>query len=826
MRNEFSGTALYVVQAGQISGGVHFHVAPGATPLERGAGELGSLVYAQWRDEASLRGLAGSASLAVPWGADWPTADHHETVDAEALEGGGLRDLAAAFRGLACRRLVVLGPPGSGKSSLAVLLALELLRERGRNEPVPVVVLLTTWDPASEHFDAWLARRITEDYAGRAPGLDRHTVARLVRDRRVLPVLDGLDELPAARRGAALAGINVALAHGEPVVLTSRADEYADATGSRHVLDSAAVVRARPVSAQAGIAYLRAAVHPRRFPQWQPVLEDMVQRPAGPVTSALSSPLMLWLMTSVYADPATRPADITDTHRFPDQASVEGHLLDGLVPAVFRYGPASPDQVRPVRRWNAERALRWLRYLAVYLNRSHTRDFAWWQMRVIQLHPVIWMAVLLLPISLLGLVTGDLFAAVFSDPDAPFYEESTPSRLRDTIQTGSAGSLAVGLTGGAVAMALQRRDGQPRRPASPRRFASAAILLVLSASTAVTLGSVTAIVLALLLPLLMALVLTRPVESGAPAGPSALLRGERNVALIHGLVIAPAIAGIIASLTWSHGPATVTGVFLAGGLSVAAALTLINRWGRWTAIRVTLSLRGRIPWSVMSFLQDAHRLGVLRQVGGVYQFRHARLQQRLSGMEDRRNPPVVTLPPQLRIVSRKNPDWKIWLFCLTPCLFLGLLLFVIWPLGARGSYWDNLGLYREVWDGADVVDLLFIVAPLFVAWTTYLIDRHRQGRTELRLTDDGIELRGRRPLFLVPWESVAEVSVRTNPVIVGLALYCIALRLTPGHEPPPKAAVMEHGWIPVWDLGASAEVPRDIDIGLSRFAGTRWNPLP
>ncbi|MFD4768727.1 hypothetical protein [Streptomyces niveus] len=228
----------------------------------------------------------------------------------------------------------------------------------------------------------------------------------------------------------------------------------------------------------------------------------------------------------------------------------------------------------------------------------------------------------------------------------------------------------------------------------------------------------------------------------------------------------------------------------------------------------------------MSFLQDAHRLGVLRQVGGVYQFRHARLQQRLSGMEDRRNPPVVTLPPQLRIVSRKNPDWKIWLFCLTPCLFLGLLLFVIWPLGARGSYWDNLGLYREVWDGADVVDLLFIVAPLFVAWTTYLIDRHRQGRTELRLTDDGIELRGRRPLFLVPWESVAEVSVRTNLVIVGLALYCIALRLTPGHEPPPKAAVMEHGWIPVWDLGASAEVPRDIDIGLSRFAGTRWNPLP
>jgi hypothetical protein len=31
----------------------------------------------------------------------------------------------------------------------------------------------------------------------------------------------------------------------------------------------------------------------------------------------------------------------------------------------------------------------------------------------------------------------------------------------------------------------------------------------------------------------------------------------------------------------------------------------------------------------MEFLADAHRRGVLRQVGGVYQFRHARLHERL-----------------------------------------------------------------------------------------------------------------------------------------------------------------------------------------------------
>ncbi|MEV0592861.1 hypothetical protein [Nonomuraea cavernae] len=32
----------------------------------------------------------------------------------------------------------------------------------------------------------------------------------------------------------------------------------------------------------------------------------------------------------------------------------------------------------------------------------------------------------------------------------------------------------------------------------------------------------------------------------------------------------------------------------------------------------------------MRFLDDAHRVGLLREVGAVYQFRHAKLQDRLA----------------------------------------------------------------------------------------------------------------------------------------------------------------------------------------------------
>ncbi|MFC5103265.1 hypothetical protein [Kibdelosporangium philippinense] len=43
-----------------------------------------------------------------------------------------------------------------------------------------------------------------------------------------------------------------------------------------------------------------------------------------------------------------------------------------------------------------------------------------------------------------------------------------------------------------------------------------------------------------------------------------------------------------------------------------------------------LALRGHLPWRLIPFLEDAHQRGVLRQNGGVYQFRHARLRDHLA----------------------------------------------------------------------------------------------------------------------------------------------------------------------------------------------------
>jgi len=56
---------------------------------------------------------------------------------------------------------------------------------------------------------------------------------------------------------------------------------------------------------------------------------------------------------------------------------------------------------------------------------------------------------------------------------------------------------------------------------------------------------------------------------------------------------------------------------------------VLAAWPSYGLARIWLALRHRLPWSLMGFLVDAHRRGVLRQAGTVYQSRHIELQHRL-----------------------------------------------------------------------------------------------------------------------------------------------------------------------------------------------------
>ncbi|MER7107167.1 hypothetical protein [Streptomyces sp. NPDC000229] len=124
--------------------------------------------------------------------------------------------------------------------------------------------------------------------------------------------------------------------------------------------------------------------------------------------------------------------------------------------------------------------------------------------------------------------------------------------------------------------------------------------------------------------------------------PDSAVRADRLVTLVGVglgalLVTLPLdIVAVLEASSPSHGPAAVdmlaaVVVLVLGvgptGLVLASAS---SSWPHYTAARPVPAARGRLPWRLQAFLADAHRLGVLRQVGPVHQFRHARLQQRMA----------------------------------------------------------------------------------------------------------------------------------------------------------------------------------------------------
>ncbi len=138
-----------------------------------------------------------------------------------------------------------------------------------------------------------------------------------------------------------------------------------------------------------------------------------------------------------------------------------------------------------------------------------------------------------------------------------------------------------------------------------------------------------------------------PTEAISPLDPPSLWRRERQFGLVAGLV-----AGIVLGLVFEFGEGLIN-VFSAvigfgpvdggpnfGGLVVGlvtglgSGLMSSTTWATMLA-SAQLRRRGETPARLLRFLDDAHERQVLRTVGPTYQFRHARLQDRLVGERDK-----------------------------------------------------------------------------------------------------------------------------------------------------------------------------------------------
>jgi len=158
------------------------------------------------------------------------------------------------------------------------------------------------------------------------------------------------------------------------------------------------------------------------------------------------------------------------------------------------------------------------------------------------------------------------------------------------------------------------------------------------------LAVVLAVVAAGLVALIAALTLIRwseiPMSQGANS-PQRLWRADRALTGVRVAVlgltsafVASGVTSVVAGMLTGPGTALKFGG-AAASLGVVGALFAVfmgdhHAWLAHHAATALLAARGRLPYHLLAFLDDAHRLGLLRVVGPVYQFRHGELQDHLT----------------------------------------------------------------------------------------------------------------------------------------------------------------------------------------------------
>ena len=127
-------------------------------------------------------------------------------------------------------KLLILGDPGSGKTTTLLILARDLLRraELDEQHPIPVVFNLSSWSEDQPPLTEWLVEELNSKYQ-----VPRKVGTQWVENDELLLLLDGLDEVAENVRDACVQTINdYRSEHGfVDVVVCSRIKDYEVLTG-------------------------------------------------------------------------------------------------------------------------------------------------------------------------------------------------------------------------------------------------------------------------------------------------------------------------------------------------------------------------------------------------------------------------------------------------------------------------------------------------------------------------------------------------------------------------------------------------------------------
>ncbi|GIH22843.1 hypothetical protein Aph01nite_11530 [Acrocarpospora phusangensis] len=621
-----------------------------AEKIESYATTLAEQVRKVTQSEAVRRDLVEGDSIRIPW-----RLETRRNVPALPASGyvDDLVEVLAAPQGP--KRLVVIGGSGSGKTSLGLLLTLARAGS-GNASPIPVSLALSSWG-AGMSLRRWMSHRLVTEYGFLGnEGVDPKTgvavmVEKLLERQRLLPIFDGLDELPPERHAATIQAI---VGSGiQSFAITCRAESFEahSADGMRAM----PVVRLLPVEAGQAADYLRAYTESSEI---GPLLEALAADPGGELAAVLGNPLMLYLTRAQYRHDRPLPAELVATGTRPE---IERFLIAEFIPAVFRPAPDSDEG----QSWDPEAAARWLGFLAAFLERQKKRDLAWWELyRSVPR----WVT----PVTRF-LFGGTIFAVLCRGAFGVFGMPTTGLVL----------GFVVGAIGGLLLSLAEQEGPRQAAPAFLRRVPPDFVLRSLGFGAICTVpgGVIVALLfdgfhyviidcLAFGVSFFLARLLYAPALPTQAGTPDGFLRNDRAtvfyawgiggamgivVGAFLGLSFESGLAQRVKDAlgpnpwlfelaTWQQALLGAAAGLILGMTGIGLTVMATSAWGRFTSARLSMALRGRTPLRLMRFLDDAYDLGILRRSGPYYQFRHDLLADHLTSPGVAR--PVADPQPQ------------------------------------------------------------------------------------------------------------------------------------------------------------------------------------
>ncbi len=245
-------------------------------------------------------------------------------------------------------QLLILGEPGTGKSTKLVELARALLDRAGADasKPIPVILNLSSWTKKQAALGEWIQSELVRLY-----GVSRPRARQWVEGENVVPLLDGLDEVAAEQQGACVDAINTYRRDRglPPMAVCCRLEQYRKLPAP---LDLAGAVEVEPLRRDEVESYLK-----KHGPKVRRVRQALRDDPE--LWDLMATPLMLTVLFLASEVEGKEARSEPDPRR---------RLYLRFVRKMFG-GP------RP-RRFAEGKALRWLGWLAAQLVNRDQIPFA------------------------------------------------------------------------------------------------------------------------------------------------------------------------------------------------------------------------------------------------------------------------------------------------------------------------------------------------------------------------------------------------------------------------------------------------------------------